>query len=84
MPKPCKDCKDCVKYNKIERPEFFVTGVDIRQYFQYIIPVNAALTIGGLDTYYDDFNKWRADAGFDYVTEVEIIFSQYSIHYKKV
>ena len=63
MSKPCKDCNDdCIKHNKITRPDFFITGIDTVRFKQYWIPVNDALSIGGLNTSYDDETEWFTQA----------------------
>jgi len=72
MSNPCKDCKEnnCIKHNKIIRPDYFVLGIDNIRFIQYIIPVNAAMDIGLKKWYtFDERSIWFTAASPDYTLE---------------
>lgn len=75
-----KPCKDCVKYNTIKRPDYYSMGVDNRKTFTYIIPVNDAISIGGLDSYYEDAAIWETAASPTYLLKVYASVYGYGIY----
>lgn len=71
MKNPCKDCgdKNTSKYSMVDRPDYYVMGVDTKRQFQYIIPVNDAAGNLPKDYYRYDIQDTEADEFNDWVTD---------------